>query len=303
MAATININEQDVDAYCRYKMPELQIKREGRGNGTKTIITNLVDVARSLDRPVVYIIKYFGYTLGAQVNCETNVINGTHTVDRLRELLSSFIMEYVLCQICKNPETSLSSHHKCITQNCRACGGIRNITNGKLINYILKQTTPNTSNNIQQSSIPDDNQWLTKTFKERIDIYYTSISKKPLIMSHQDIYDMAVDLGIKSKATMVLAEVLFSDNLLSDLKKYTTLLQMFTNENTKAQMYLLRGVEKTILLKPHLLNRVVQIFYILYDNDLVDEDVFNAWLIRKTKSDTIGIREHASKFFYWLRDE
>ena len=35
----------------RYKMPRLVAKVEGKGNGVKTVIPNMVDIARSLERP------------------------------------------------------------------------------------------------------------------------------------------------------------------------------------------------------------------------------------------------------------
>ena len=38
------------DAFYRYKMPKLLTKIEGRGNGIKTNIVNMVDVAKSLGR-------------------------------------------------------------------------------------------------------------------------------------------------------------------------------------------------------------------------------------------------------------
>ena len=47
----LNVNRNVVDPFYRYKMPRLAAKVEGKGNGVKTVIPNMVDIARSLDRP------------------------------------------------------------------------------------------------------------------------------------------------------------------------------------------------------------------------------------------------------------
>ena len=39
------------DINFRYKMPRMIAKTEGRGNGIKTVIPNMADIARSLGRP------------------------------------------------------------------------------------------------------------------------------------------------------------------------------------------------------------------------------------------------------------
>lgn len=49
--ASVNINRTVDDIYYRYKMPKLVAKVEGKGNGIKTVIVNMVDIAKSLNRP------------------------------------------------------------------------------------------------------------------------------------------------------------------------------------------------------------------------------------------------------------
>ena len=58
------MNRSVVDPFYRYKMPSLVVKVEGKGNGIKTVILNLDDVARSLGRPSIYLMKYFSCKLG-----------------------------------------------------------------------------------------------------------------------------------------------------------------------------------------------------------------------------------------------
>jgi len=65
--ALLNIGEGNRDdAFYRYKMPKLMTKIEGRGNGIKTNLVNMVDVAKYVARPPSYTTKYFGYEMGAQ---------------------------------------------------------------------------------------------------------------------------------------------------------------------------------------------------------------------------------------------
>jgi len=41
------------DPTFRYKMPRLVAKIEGRGNGIKTVVVNMAEIATSLNRPAV----------------------------------------------------------------------------------------------------------------------------------------------------------------------------------------------------------------------------------------------------------
>src|SRR5882762_7611992 len=125
-------------------MPVLLTKVEGKGNGIKTVIPNMSDVARALSRPPTYPTKFFGSELGAQTSVDEKndryIVNGAHDATRLRELLDAFIDKFVLCGSCKNPETDLLlTKTEMIVRDCKACGE-RTVVDmrHKLTTYILK---------------------------------------------------------------------------------------------------------------------------------------------------------------------
>lgn len=124
--ATVNIRRDITDPFYRYKMEKIQSKIEGKGNGIKTVIVNLNSVAQSLSRPPAYVIKYFGFELGAQANAKPTderwIINGAHDAAKLQDYLDGFISKFVLCKKCKNPETDVSIKDEKIILDCKACG-------------------------------------------------------------------------------------------------------------------------------------------------------------------------------------
>jgi len=141
--ASININRNVLDPFYRYKMPRLQAKVEGKGNGIKTVIANMSEIAKALERPPTYPTKYFGCELGAQTNFdlknERYIVNGEHDANRLQDILDGFIRKFVLCTACDNPETTLFVRKGQINQVCKACGHISIIDpKHKLSTFILK---------------------------------------------------------------------------------------------------------------------------------------------------------------------
>jgi len=141
--ASINVRRDVNDSFYRYKMPRIAAKVEGKGNGIKTVITNMTEIARALSRPPSYPTKYFGTELGAQVKCddknERYIVNGDHSAEKLQETLDGFINKYVLCQSCKNPETDIIIRNDEILMDCKACGARNNADmRHKLAAFIVK---------------------------------------------------------------------------------------------------------------------------------------------------------------------
>ena len=147
--ALVNVRRDVSDPFYRYKMERLQTKIEGKGNGIKTVVVNLSSVAQSLARPGAYLIKYFGFELGAQTNIDPPddrwIINGAHEAMKLQELLDGFISKFVLCKKCKNPETDVHIKDGHILLDCKACGQRTEVDlRLKLSGFILKNVPKKT---------------------------------------------------------------------------------------------------------------------------------------------------------------
>ena len=95
--------------YLYVSNPEPQV--EGRGNGIKTAIPNISQVAMALHRDPGEITKFFGTELGAQTTwtpeTERSIVNGSHTTQDLQTNLFKYIEKFVLCPGCRLPETSM----------------------------------------------------------------------------------------------------------------------------------------------------------------------------------------------------
>lgn len=143
MVESVNIRRDVKDAFYRYKMEKIQSKIEGKGNGIKTVIVNLHNVADQLARPPNYVIKYFGFELGAQTNIDPKddrwIVNGAHEASKLQDHLDGFINKFVLCKDCKNPETVVNIKDGDIILDCKACGHHTHADlRHKLASFILK---------------------------------------------------------------------------------------------------------------------------------------------------------------------
>lgn len=162
MSQMINIRRDVKDTFYRYKMPKLLSKIEGKGNGIKTVVSNMVDIAKALNRPPAYVTKFFGSELGSLSICDEKaaryIVNGAHEAEKLQTLLDGFISKFVLCQACDNPETDLSvSRDGTIYRSCKACGARSTVDMiHKLCTFIQKNPPPKPKKIIQSQDAAKD---------------------------------------------------------------------------------------------------------------------------------------------------
>ena len=320
----LNVNREVQDAFYRYKMPRLMAKVEGKGNGVKTVIPNMPEVARALGRPPTYCTKFFGCELGAQTQFDFKndryIVNGAHDAAKLQDMLDIFIRKFVLCERCDNPETVLKVLQKkgMITASCKACGHSFTLDmRHKLTTFIVKnppeqslneQGTSLTTRKEKRSKRKDEEgenkgsgeengfedaqdeenvEWFTdvsekaveermkdlsmgvkslamdndmeKSEKEKMDIFHQFVNQKKTEekMSQsieKEILTEAERLEIVNKATIVLCEVMLDgEKVVAQIKEHKRLFLRFTNNNQKAQKYLLGGIECLIAARENLL--------------------------------------------------
>ncbi|EPQ03203.1 Eukaryotic translation initiation factor 5 [Myotis brandtii] len=125
---SVKVNHNMPDQFHQCKTPRLLAKGEGKADGITAVILNVVDIAKVLNWPPMYLTKYFGCELGAQTQFDVKndryIVNGSPEVNKLQDMWDGFFIKLGLCPECDNPETELHVNRKKQTtgNSCKACG-------------------------------------------------------------------------------------------------------------------------------------------------------------------------------------
>lgn len=125
----------------------------------------------------------------------------------------------------------------------------------------------------------------------------------------KDLVKQAEKIDLKDKATLVMAELLFTENMLEEIKTYRMLLLRFCHKNLEAQKYLLGGFEKLVgdVYKDQLFPKVLHLLKQFYDSDILVEEAILKWADKKSKKYSgkemsKKIHEKVAPFITWLRE-
>mmetsp|Transcript_19813 Transcript_19813/g.27670 ORF Transcript_19813/g.27670 Transcript_19813/m.27670 type:complete len:406 (+) Transcript_19813:242-1459(+) len=134
------------DPGSRYKTKQLQVQTVGKSKMIKSVFTNILEVAKSMQVPPSYIVHFMGYEIGAQAKFDAKkperqqaFLSGEHDTKDLSRICVQFIQEVLLCPVCGLPELLIYVEDKKVMGNCRACGSQSPlpITNEKFKRHIL----------------------------------------------------------------------------------------------------------------------------------------------------------------------
>ena len=104
----------------RLEMPNLYVNTVGM----RTIIANFKDVADALDRDPQHILKYLTREMATAATFQDSraIFQGKFRRDSFERLLQRYLDSYVVCPICKRPDTRIVKEKRLSFLVCNACG-------------------------------------------------------------------------------------------------------------------------------------------------------------------------------------
>lgn len=104
----------------RFEIPKI----EGHVEGTKTILTNLQQVASYIRRDINHLLKYLLKELATSGSIKQNrvILHRKINSQKINEKIIDYVNEFVLCKECKKPDSELIKEKGFAFLHCLACG-------------------------------------------------------------------------------------------------------------------------------------------------------------------------------------
>lgn len=104
----------------RFEIPKVK----GHIQGNKTVISNMMDIAKKIERPVELINKYIEKQLATKSIVEKNfvIFHAKLSASKINTRVEEFADQFVFCKECGKPETKLKKDTGVYFLTCSACG-------------------------------------------------------------------------------------------------------------------------------------------------------------------------------------
>jgi len=109
-----------VESYERWTVPRPDVRRAGR----RSVIMNFKEIADELMRDPEHLLKFLSGEMATLANFDgiRAVFQGRFTSDTVRNLLEIYTNKYVVCPVCKRPDTKIVRERRLWFLQCEACG-------------------------------------------------------------------------------------------------------------------------------------------------------------------------------------
>jgi len=119
---------QHVEAYDRFSIPRPDVRQIGR----KTVILNFKDICDQLRRDPDHLLKFLTGEMATLATFDGTkaVFQGKFGLESILNLLKIYTEKYVICPVCKRPDTHLERQKRLWFMECEACGARSSIGTG-----------------------------------------------------------------------------------------------------------------------------------------------------------------------------
>ncbi len=128
----MSFNYDDLLKRACEQMPEVSAKRERlempriliQTVGMRTIINNFKEISDSLDRDPMHVLKFLTREMATAATFHDSraIFQGKFQRDSFERLLQRYLEAYVVCPVCKRPDTKIVREKRLAFLVCNACG-------------------------------------------------------------------------------------------------------------------------------------------------------------------------------------
>jgi translation initiation factor 2 subunit 2 len=106
-------------------------KIKGHLEGNKTVIINMVKIAKDVGRDPNHLLKYLLRELAApgKLRGSRVIIGAKVSANKINKKIKKYVSEFVFCSECNKPETELSEDKGISYLKCLACGSKKPVKN------------------------------------------------------------------------------------------------------------------------------------------------------------------------------
>lgn len=128
----MTFNYDDLLKRANEQMPEVQIKKERlelpriqiQTAGMRTTIANFKEIADALNRDPQHILKFLTREMATAATFHDSraIFQGKFQRESFERLLQRYMEAYVVCPVCKRPDTTVVKEKRLTFLVCNACG-------------------------------------------------------------------------------------------------------------------------------------------------------------------------------------
>jgi translation initiation factor 2 subunit 2 len=132
LGTNLNYNYDELLKRARSEIPEVTLKKERLEMprlfvsmvGMRTTISNFKEVAETLDRDPQHILKFLTREMATAATYHDGraIFQGKFPRDTFERLLNRYMEAFVICPVCKRPDTKIVKEKRLSFIVCNACG-------------------------------------------------------------------------------------------------------------------------------------------------------------------------------------